>query len=199
MRKIYLFLLSMVAVAMLVSCGDKETTKAKQAETPVSNLSSDDPMKAVAIVDLDSIMANYQFAIEANDELMSEAENARVNLNQKARALENKMAEFQKKVDNNAFLSQDRARSEAEKLQREQQSLEEQSNQLGMKLQDKQLDLSAQLQDSVDNAIKLLNTDGKYALVLSKSALSGNILYSDPALDITNQLIDLLNERYSKK
>lgn len=196
MRKIYSILLAALAMTMFASCGDKQNSKDSK---PVSNVSAGDAITAIAIVDLDTIMANYEFAIQANDELMSEAENARVNLNQKARSLENKMADFQKKVDNNAFLSQDRARSEAEKLQREQQSLEEQSNQLGMKLQEKQMDLSIQLQDSVDNALKLLNADGRYSLVLTKSAVSGNILFNDPGLDITDQLLELLNKRYGKK
>lgn len=181
----------------LAACGDKQNDS--KDSKPVSTVSAGDAITAIAIVDLDSIMAKYEFAIQANDELMSEAENARVNLNQKARSLENKMADFQKKVDNNAFLSQDRARSEAEKLQREQQSLEEQSNQLGMKLQEKQMELSLQLQDSVDNALKVLNKDGRYSLVLTTSALSGNILYNDPALDITDELLELLNKRYGKK
>lgn len=197
MRKFYSILLAALAMTMFASCGDKQNNS--KESKPVSNVSAGDAIAAIAIVDLDTIMANYEFAIQANDELMSEAENARVNLNQKARSLENKMADFQKKVDNNAFLSQDRARSEAEKLQRDQQSLEEQSNQLGMKLQEKQMDLSIQLQDSVDNALKLLNADGRYSLVLTKSAVSGNILFNDPGLDITDQLLELLNKRYGKK
>lgn len=194
MKKYYsLFLVALVAMA-LVACGDKQQTPAKAAPVAVSGNGV-----TIAVVELDSIMAKYDFAVQANDELMSEAEDARVNLNQKARALENKMADFQKKVDNNAFLSQDRARSEAEKLQREQANLENQSNQLGMKLQEKQVDLSLQLQDSVDNALKILNADGRFALVLTNSAMANNVLYCDPALDITDELLELLNKRYSKK
>ena len=58
----------------------------------------------VAYLNLDSLLANYTFAQEAQEKLMSKQEDARLKLNTKARTLQNEMADFQRKLDNNAFL-----------------------------------------------------------------------------------------------
>lgn len=153
---------------------------------------------SIAVVNYDSIMSNYTFAVNANEMLLKQQEDARLSLNTKARQLQNDMADFQKKIENNAFLSRERAEQESTRLQKKDAQLQQEYNQLSSNLQDKQAKLTVQLQDSVDHAIKLLNANHRYNLIISTSALSGAVLYRDDALDITEQLINLLNSRCAK-
>ena len=52
------------------------------------------------------------------------------------------------------------------------------------------------LRDSLDNFLKEFNRDGRYKLILSRSG--DNVLYADPAVDITNEVVAGLNKRYKK-
>jgi outer membrane protein len=58
--------------------------------------------------------------------------------------------------------------------------------------------MNAQLFDSVSNYIKEYNTPEKYQLVLGHS-LTSNILYGSLQLEITNEILNGLNQRYPAK
>jgi len=59
----------------------------------------------IAYVNIDSLLLHYQFAKDANETLLKKQEDSRLTINMKARELQNEMNEFQKKLENNAFLS----------------------------------------------------------------------------------------------
>ena len=152
----------------------------------------------IAYVNIDSLLANYTFAQEANEKLMSKQEDARLQLNQKARALQNDMAEFQRKLDNNAFLSRERAESEANKLQKRQQDLQDLEAKLTQDIMLENQNLNLQLRDTLDGFLKEFNANGRFQVILSNTQ-SDNILLAQPGYDITNEVIDALNSRYPKK
>ncbi len=152
----------------------------------------------IAYVNIDSLLANYTFAQEANEKLMSKQEDARLQLNQKARALQNDMAEFQRKLDNNAFLSRERAESEANKLQKRQQDLQDLEAKLTQDIMLENQNLNLQLRDTLDGFLKEFNANGRFQVILSNTQ-SDNILLAQPGYDITNEVVDALNSRYPKK
>ena len=82
------------------------------AVTPQRNGASDIAAVPIAFVNIDSVLEQYTFAQEATDKLMTKQEDARLKLNTKARTLQNEMADFQRKLENNAFLSRERAEQE---------------------------------------------------------------------------------------
>ena len=93
---------------------------AKPAAAPAAPVAQEGALP-VAFINLDSILQGYTFALEAQDKLMTRQENARLELNQKARTLQNEMADFQRKLENNAFLSRQRAESEQQRILKKQQ------------------------------------------------------------------------------
>ena len=151
----------------------------------------------VAYINLDSLLENYQFAVDANDQIMTKQEDARLKLNTRARNLQNKAAEFQRKLDNNAFLSRERAEQEAMKIQKEQQELQELEAKLSQDIAMELQNINLQLADSLTNYLKEYNADGRFQMILSNTG-KDNILMAADALDITNDVIEGLNARYSK-
>ena len=151
----------------------------------------------VAYINLDSLLENYQFAVDANDQIMTKQEDARLKLNTRARNLPNKAADFQRKLDNNAFLSRERAEQEAMKIQKEQQELQELEAKLSQDIAMELQDINLQLADSLTNYLKEYNADGRFQMILSNTG-KDNILMAADALDITNDVIEGLNARYSK-
>lgn len=192
MKKLSLLFLS---VLTFVACSNQKTDTATAPEAAKLDGQS---LMPIAVVNVDSILSQYTFAKESNEKLIKKQEDSRVNINTKARQLQNEMVDFQRKLENNAFLSRERAEQESRRLQQKEADLQQLDRQLSQELITEQQKLSTQLRDSINAAIKALNKDNKYHLVLSTNSLNDNILYSAPEYDITGDVIEYLNTNYSK-
>lgn len=194
MTKKFLFILSAAAL-VLMSCNKAETPAAQAVVAEGAEGCCQ--MFPIAYVNLDSLLVKYNFAIDANDRLMSKQEDARVKLNQRARTFQNEAADFQRKLDNNAFLSRERAESEAAKLQKKQDELQQLEAKLTQDLMVETQALNAQLADSLMAFLEVYNADGRYKMILTNTA-KDNVLMAAPELDITDEVVEGLNARYSK-
>ena len=196
MKKLLLFC---VAAVMMASCNQS----AKQAETAVSqqcNVKVEEGCRLpIAVINVDSLLQSYDLNLEESDRLMRKGEDMRLDLNQRANSLQNEMIDFQKKLENQAFLSRERAEAEQRRLVKKEQDLNVLAQEKEQELMFEQQQLSIRLLDSVNSVIRTLNADGKYHLVISTSALNNNVLFAAPEYDITQEAIEMLNERYNKK
>jgi outer membrane protein len=152
----------------------------------------------IAYVNVDSLLLNYQFAKESNETLLKKQEDSRLDLNVQARQLQGEMAEFQRKLENNAFLSRERAEQEQNRLMRKEQDLQQLNAKLSQELMEVQQKVSEELRDTINAFLKEYNKDKKYEMIISNTA-SDNILLANEGYDITQEVIELLNDRYNKK
>lgn len=150
----------------------------------------------IAYVNIDSVLTNYQYAKEASDALMKKTETSRASLNQKQKQLVSEQQEFQRKYQNNAFLSQERAEQEAARIQKLGAELEQTAGRLDNEITMEQIRVNNQLADSVRLCIKEFNKTANYHIILSNSGLD-NILYAKEKYNITNKVIELLNARHA--
>jgi outer membrane protein len=130
---------------------------------------------------------------------MRRQEDIRLDLNQRANSLQNEMIDFQKKLENQAFLSRERAEAEQRRLLKKEQELQILSQEKEQEFILEQQQVGIQVQDSINSVIRALNATGKYHLVISTSALNNNVLFAAPEYDITQEAIEMLNARYNKK
>lgn len=150
----------------------------------------------IAYVNVDSLLLNYNFAKDLNEALMRKEESSRATLNQKESQLRAAQQEFQRKYQNNAFLSQQRAEQEAQRIQKMAQNFEKMAQQLSGEFALEQQKLNIQLADTVRAQLRMYNATKSYQLILSNTS-SDNILYADDKYDITGEVIDYLNKRYT--
>lgn len=172
------------------SDGNKVELKSKNDSTVVDKL-------PIAFINIDSLLLNYTFAKEANEKLISKQEDSRATLNAKAKQLQQQMDEFNRKLENNAFLSIERAEQAKADIVRKQQELQSLEGNLSQKLMEQQQKMSEQLRDTIEAFLKVYNSSGKYQLILSNTA-KDNVLQAVEGYDITDEIIEKLNERYSK-
>ena len=151
----------------------------------------------VAYLNLDSVLVNYEFAIEANEQLMAKQEDARVKLNTKMATFQREYADFMRKVEANAFLSRERAESEQQRLLRKQQELQDLEAQLTNEILLQNQELNLQLADTLNTFLEELNKDGRFQIIFANTG-KDNILLSTEGYDITTEVIDGLNARYVK-
>lgn len=200
MKNLSLIINAVLAVAIIVLfvlvLGHKSNTAVNQtvADKNSVNLSK----LPIAYINVDSLLLHYQFAKEANESLIKKQEDSRLKINTMARELQVEMGDFQRKLENNAFLSRDRAQQEQTRLQKKQQDLQELDGNLSKQLVQVQQKMSEQLRDTINTFIKEYNKDHKYQMIISNTS-SDNILYADKSYDITAEVTKLLNDRFAAK
>lgn len=151
----------------------------------------------IAYINTDSLLVNYDLAKDLNEELMKKTENARANFNGKAQQFERDYAEFQRKLQTNAFLSQDRAQQEANNLQSKKDQLDQLNAKLQQDLAEEQLKMNARLSDSIRNFLQIYNAEKNYEMIISNT-MNDNVLIAQPKYNITEEVTKMLNDRYAK-
>ncbi len=163
-----------------------------QEKTEVSPVTTDGSV-SVAYVRMDSLLLNYTLYKSMSEELLKQEENARATLNQKATDLQRDMEDFQNKIENRAFLTEDRARSEQERIVKKQRDLQELNAKMEQDLLIKQKQMNDRLASTIDSVVTEYNKTKGFTFILS-TAGSDNILYGESSLNITNDILTLLNE-----
>lgn len=152
----------------------------------------------IAYINIDSLLVGYNYAKDLNEALLRKQENARVSINEKGKVLEKEVADFQRKIKSNAFLSEERAQQEAMRIQQIEQNLNELSNRLNNELMVEQQKMNALLNDSVTNYLNEFNAVKNYDIIFSNT-MGDNILIAKPEYDITTEVLIQLNKRYQPK
>lgn len=195
MNKIQI-LVNVVLVAAVAALFAIVLVNNKSSETPAMVAENSETMP-IAYLNVDSLLVNYTFAQEANEKLMKKQEDARLKMNTKLRTFQNEVADFQRKLENNAFLSRERAEKEQQRLAKKEQELQELEAKLTQDIMLENQKLNMQLADSLNTFLKIFNADGRYHVILSNSA-KDNVLMASEQYDITSEVIEGMNARYKK-
>lgn len=184
--------LAVVILFVLQFTGKKESgvTKTFTAEESASGL------LPIAYVNVDSLLLNYNYSKDLNEIIIKKQENSRASVNQKLRSLQTEMQDFQRKVENNAFLTRERAEQEQARLMKKQQELQDFDNRLAQELVSEQQRLNEQLRDTLVSQLRVYNKDKGYLVILSNT-MGDNILLAGDAYDITKEVIEYLNKNYA--
>ncbi len=186
-----------VAVAVLfylvLSNGSTKTSE-EAAETKKEEIQE----YPIAYVNMDSLLMEYKYAQKLNEELLRKEESSRADFNEQARVFQEDMKEFQRKVQNNAYLSLERAQNEERRLRKKEQELQELNRQMSSELRRRQNEINKELNDSISSFLNEYTKEHPYKLILSNT-MGDNVLYANKALNITDKVIDELNKRYESQ
>ena len=182
------------AVLLFTQCKNEKPSESTENQITAESIQA--VRLPIAVVNVDTLLDKYAYAIDLSETLLRKQEGSRATLNQKARELRNEMEEFQRKYENNAFLSRDRAQQENDRLMRKQEDLQKLDERMTQEFLTEQQKLNQMLKDSVDSSIAVFNSDRRFHLILS-NASGDNVLYYDDNYDITTELINFMNARYS--
>ena len=185
--------LGMTLALLLVQCTPQNNTTTTQA-APVAAQAAGN-MK-FAYVEIDSLLTKYRFCTDLNEMMVRKEENIRTTLNEKAKKLDAAMREFQRKLENNGFLSEESAKQQQARLIKQQQDLQALQEKLGKELADENLKNNLQLRDSINSFIKIYNQSKGYSFIFSNSGFD-NLLFGAEQYNITQEIVDGLNARYT--
>ncbi len=189
MKKI---LAAVAALAVLAGCKNTAGTPAADSSAAASN--GINSVSDIAYVDIDSLIAHYDMYTDLSAEFETKAKKIEGELTSKKRRLEKEVRDYQEKASNGLMTRSQMAQTE-EQLQAKMQSYEQSSQKTLAELDEEQQVMTNQVIYSIMNYIKEYNSNLRYKMILSTTG-SGPVLDADPALNITSEILDGLNQRY---
>lgn len=191
MKKIDFLVAILVALSIVAtSCnGSSNYKKASEFATGAQTAKG----VTIAFVDLDSLMAHYQYYLDCSQLLEKKSASINATLNNKGIALQKEMAEFQDKIQKKSITEEQAVKIQTS-LQNKQAQIQTLQQNLTEEFQKEQAKYNEALHDSVDNFLKSYNKTAGYTFILARS--NDNILLADPKCDITKDVIAGLNKRY---
>lgn len=187
----------LIAVVVLFILHFSGSKSCSQPETSVSAGTENGSATKVVYINTDTLMNNYKLAMELNEMFMKKQEDRRTELNVKAKSLDQEANEFQRKYQNNGFLSEARAREAGEQIAIKQQNFQRLQQEMTDKMVREQGELTRKLFDTLITFLKTYNKEKGFNIVLS-TTLGGNVLYAEDGCDITKDVVNRLNAEYDK-
>ncbi len=166
-------------------------------KSPVVQKPTEKGTGEVVYINIDSVNEKYEMVKILKDTLEAEQQKQEVIFNNRQKALETKAANFEKNYSSGSLTPQ--------QAQYAQQSLQEESTRLQRDYSNYMEDFQAryaaaleQMADSLNAAAKRVNASYNASYIFSYQN-GGQLLYADPAHDITNEVIEELNRSFKKK
>ena len=184
--------LALAIVLGFTQCANNNAATQPASTADASGVSN---MK-IAYVEIDSLLTKYNFWNDLNEQMIKKEENIRTTLNEKGKKLEKEAQEFQRKYENNGFVSPERAQQEYQRIQKQMQDLQDLQQKLSGELAAENQKNILQLRDSINSFLQIYNKDKGYDLIISNSGFD-NLLYGNPAYNITDEIVEGLNKRYT--
>lgn len=190
--------LTLIAVAaMLVSCGENKSTQPKDNGLQKAEEKTQGAASRIAYIEVDSLVTQLEMCKEAKAALEAKGKSCEQQIAAKQKAFQQAYEAFGQKMQSTGYSSQAEYEAAQKNLQKIQEDGARLEQQLGAQLAKEQEEFNTRLHDAVQAYLKTFNADKRYDMIISKSG--DNILYANPSLDITEEVIKGINKRYSKK
>jgi len=161
----------------------------------VSHGSSSNGDLKIAYILSDSVLVNYQLAIDLNAGFVEQQKQFNAEFTRKRSDLEKQAVAFQEKLQRGGFLTEDRAVKERDRIMAQEQDMQRMDYELSAKLQEMEQKINIQLVDSIVSYVKEYNKKHNYSYIFSNS---GNIIVGDQEHNLSKEIVEGLNARYAK-
>lgn len=168
---------------------DKITDKVTKQDTMANR-----PLK-IAYVDLDSIQEKYEYYRAKMTDFDKKKESADRELNSSFQKIENERVAF---VQRGNSITQVEAESFQRDYTRKMQNLENQKRVMENQIQEEGIKTMEELRKRINEFLDEYNKTKGYSYIFSYSAGLNVLFYKDPVYNITNEVVDGLNEAYRK-
>jgi len=146
----------------------------------------------IGYVDMQRVLNEVEDGAKAKDKLKREFNEKQAQLDKKQEELKKKKEDYDKQ---SLVLKEDARRQKQQELQQDFIELQQLYAKLQRELSENELGLTKDIFDKAQAIIAEIAQKDGFTLVLDKA--EGRILYAQPSMDITNEVIRKYNERYS--
>ena len=179
-------------VSVMAACQNKDakSTTATAEKTDAPAVKSGEP---IVYVNSDSLLTKYEYFKDLKVKLDAKSKAAQTDLAAKQQAFQREVADYQQ--TQNTLPADQRATTE-QRLARKQQELQAYQQNAGSALQNEQATEQEKLYNKIADYLKVYAKDKGFKMVLTYQKGNSAILFADPSLDVTSEVIVGLNEGY---
>jgi outer membrane protein len=192
--KIKASVLSKIAFGALLTIGiaacNKPKTDDKPAAAPAAN------KETIVFINQDTLLSKYDYAKDVTKTMQDKGKVAQNDLASRGQAFQREVDEYKKNVNT---MPADQRQTTEQRLQREQQDLQGYQQNATAQFQNEQASEAGKVVDKIDAFVKGYAKEKGYRLVLSYSKANPAVMYGDPALDVTADVVKRMNEAYAKE
>ncbi len=170
---------------------DAMTRESPQAEITESTART---YGRIAFINIDTLLNNYDYYADLQDELMDKQSEMEAELNSRSQRYQTSALDYQDKLQKGLVTRSEAARLE-EQLIQEQQNLIQFRDELSSQLAEEEQVRNRRLINAIMEYLKDYNTDYNYEFIFSNS-FGDNMLFADDELDITYSVLGGLNAQY---
>ncbi|HTH82782.1 MAG TPA: OmpH family outer membrane protein [Mucilaginibacter sp.] len=183
--------LGLLVAGSLAACNNN-----KSASAPTTAASSPSDNKETTVyINSDTLLSKYDYAKDMSKRLGDKGKAAQADLATKGQAFQREVADYQKEV---ATLPADKRQATEQRLQREKQELDQYQQNASAQFQNEQGTETGKLYDKLSDFAKTYAKEKGYKLVLTYSKAAPGVLFVDPSLDVTADVLKRMNEAYAK-
>ncbi len=186
------FTFGIILAGSLAACNQNKTAD-KPAATTATTV---DSKETIVYINSDTLLSKYEYTKDMNKRLEEKGKASQSDLQAKGQAFQREVAEYQKGA---ATLPADQRQATEQRLQRKQQELQGYQQNATAEFQNLQGTESAKQYDKIADFAKAYAKEKGYKLVLLYSKANPTVLYGDPSLDVTADVIKRLNDAYAKE
>jgi outer membrane protein len=184
--------LGLAAAATIVACNNKPAATTT-VSAPSASTSSD--KGTTVYINSDTLLAQYNYSKDMQARLTEKGKAAQAEVSSKEQALRREIADYQKDA---ATLPADKRQTTEQRLAREQQEFQQFQQNEGAAFQSEQGAETNKLYQKTADFAKSFAKEKGYKLVLTYSKTAPGVLYVDPSLDVTTEVVKALNDAYAK-
>lgn len=180
---------ALAAALVLAACGTKTAEQAEApGETPTQEVISSD----IAYIQVEAVLAQCDLYQKEGVALQEKTQKAQKSWAQREKNLQAEAAQLQEKYEKGLITTRD-AQAQQESIQKKVASYQANAQKEAQTLDEENFVFSNRAQDLLHRAVKEINADGKYKLIINASAL----IDADSTLDITPAILAKVNELYA--
>lgn len=198
MKKLYFkaqgLALLMMASIYIYSCGDNKSTEETNQKVVSEVPANVEGLPNYRYVNYDTIMSKYNLAKDYQEVMMNKQQNMESVAKRHENSIQSLATTMQNKFQNSGYLTQESLQSDQDKLNNMQVNAQKELSALQADFQNAALTSEKAVNDSLKAFIKEYNMKKGYDAIFIKE----NLLYINPALDITSEVVEGLNARYNK-
>lgn len=148
----------------------------------------------VACIDSDTLLAKYQYAIDLQEELNRYKDQQEKNYQQQMTKFQSDYQNYLKTGENMTLSQQQKTEAELKARAEKLATLEQE---LAGKVMQKQMDSNVELLNRIFAFVREYNAENQqFDIIMRKTFTDSPTLYMNPAMDITNEIVEGLNAEY---
>ncbi|SEG54563.1 OmpH family outer membrane protein [Sphingobacterium lactis] len=197
MNKILKITLGLVASAAIVACNQQQPAKTTTNNEPAAKTEAvEKNVEKIVYVNSDTLSEKYQYFKDVRTRLEAKVKKAQNDLQAKGQAYQRELADYQQKA---ATMSASERQATEERLVRHQNDLGRMDQNASTSIAQEEQTEFTKVYTAITDYLKKHSEEKGYRLVLTYSKTNPAVLYADPAMDITNSVLDALNKEYKDK